>query len=268
MNQTQQAIGIFDSGIGGLTVYQELKRQLPLEHFIYLGDTARFPYGTKSKETVMRYSMQNCLFLMDHGVKLIVVACNTASAFALTYLKERIKTDVLGVIEPCVQAAVRTTRNKHIGIIGTEGTIRTGVYEQAIQKLLPDAVIAARAAGLFVPIVEEGVKDPAVTSAVLDYYLGFFKDKRIDTLILGCTHYPVLKGLLQQHLGPDISIVDSAHATALAVKDLLMRLHLENKIKADLSDAIYVTDAPERVSLVAKSFLLDMLVPVVKVNLA
>lgn len=267
MDQTQKAIGIFDSGIGGLTVYQELKRALPDERFIYLGDTARVPYGTKSRETVIRYAMQNSLFLMDQGVKLIVVACNTASAFALDYLKERMKTDVIGVVEPGARIAAQTTRNKRIGIIGTEGTVRSGVYETAIKKIMPEAVVFSRATGLLVPIVEEGITEPKILTPVMNHYLDFFKDKTIDTLILGCTHYPVLRNVLKEHLGTQVTIVDSAHATAQAVHDLLVKAHLESQTKKPEADDLFVTDAPERVAVVAKSFLIDTHVPIVKVSL-
>ena len=277
-------IGIFDSGVGGLTVYRALHEHLPNERFVYLGDTARVPYGTKSLQTVERYAVENAQFLATRGIKLLVVACNTASALALPAIRRGVNIDVVGVIGPGARAAVqqagplrcqpgesesndmRTGRprsQKRIGVIATESTVQSNAYTQAIKKADPDAVVIERACPLFVPLAEEGWADQDVARTVAETYL---KDLRsnIDTLVLGCTHYPILKEVIQDALGEHVELIDSGEATAREVKSLLAEKGLgrtspgtgalERQLCDDL-DHFYVTDAAERFARVAERFL-------------
>ncbi len=207
-------VGVFDSGIGGLTVAQEVIRQLPHESVVYFGDTARVPYGPKSPETVRRYSREIAGFLQEQGVKSIVIACNTATAHALGALRDELEMPVIGVVEPGARAAVGATRSGHIGVIGTVGTIKSGAYERAIRALSPDIMITARACPLFVPLVEEGWTDHDATRLVAREYLEPLIAADVDTLVLGCTHYPLLKPLLRDVLGPSVRLIDSAEETA------------------------------------------------------
>ena len=215
------AIGVFDSGIGGLTVVHELMRQLPGESIIYFGDTARVPYGPKSPETVRRYSREISTFLIEQGVKSIVVACNTATAHALPMLRDEIAMPVIGVVKPGARAAVAASRSSRIGVIGTVGTINSGAYERAIRALSPNAEITARSCPLFVPLVEEGWLDHDATRLIAAEYLEPMSGAGIDTLVLGCTHYPLLKPLLAAELGPDVRLIDSAEQTAAETARML-----------------------------------------------
>ena len=256
-------IGIFDSGVGGLTVYRALHEHLPNERFVYLGDTARVPYGTKSLATVERYAVENAQFLAAHGIKLLVVACNTASALALPAIRQALDIDVVGVIGPGARAAVADLKGKRIGVIATESTVQSGAYSQAIAKADPNAVVIERACPLFVPLAEEGWADEEVARAVAETYL---KDLRssIDTLVLGCTHYPILKSVIQESVGAPVELIDSGEATAVEVKSLLKTKGLagsssgtgalERQLCDDL-DHFYVTDAAERFARVAERFL-------------
>jgi glutamate racemase len=207
-------IGIFDSGLGGLTVVREVIRQLPHERIIYFGDTARVPYGPKSPDTVRRYSHEISAYLKSQDVKAIVVACNTATAHALPMLQSELSIPVVGVVEPGARAAVAASRHRELGVIGTAGTIGSGAYERAIRAIAPDAHILARACPLFVPLVEEGWLDKDATRLIAREYLIPLQDAGIDTLVLGCTHYPLLKPLLVEILGQDVVLIDSAHETA------------------------------------------------------
>ncbi len=207
-------IGVFDSGIGGLTVVHELMRQLPHESIIYFGDTARVPYGNKSPETVQRYSREIADFLQQRGVKAIVVACNTATAHALPMLRAERAIPVIGVVEPGARAAVAASRSGAIGVIGTAGTVRSGAYDRAIHALRPDARVTAQACPLFVPLVEEGWTDRDATRLVAQEYLRPVVGHNVDTVVLGCTHYPLLKPLLHDVLGADERLIDSAEETA------------------------------------------------------
>jgi glutamate racemase len=267
---TSLPIGIFDSGVGGLTVYRALHEHLPNERFVYLGDTARVPYGTKSLATVERYAVENAQFLAARGIKLLVVACNTASALALPAIRQALDIDVVGVIGPGARAAVVARKQAaglrtqaRIGVIATESTVQSGAYTQAIQKADPDAVVIERACPLFVPLAEEGWADEDVARAVAETYL---KDLRlsIDTLVLGCTHYPILKSVIQESVGAPVELIDSGEATAIEVKTLLKEKALagspsgtgalERQLCDDL-DHFYVTDAAERFARVAERFL-------------
>ena len=214
MSNSASPIGIFDSGIGGLTVVREVMRQLPDERIIYFGDTARVPYGPKSPDTVRRYSREISEFLASQDVKAIVVACNTATAHALPVLQREFDLPVLGVVEPGARAAVAASKRRELGVIGTAGTIGSGAYERAIRQIAPDAHILARACPLFVPLVEEGWLDRDATRLIATEYLAPMQDAGVDTLVLGCTHYPLLKPLLGEILGPDVVLIDSAEETA------------------------------------------------------
>ena len=217
----ERPIGVFDSGIGGLTVLKELLDHLPAESFIYFGDTARVPYGTKSGDTVRRFSRENVQFLLERGVKSIVVACNTASAEALQMLKREFSVPIVGVIEPGVHAAVEASENGRIGVIGTAATVRSGAYQAGIALLRGEADVTAAPCPLFVPLAEEGWVDHPVTEMVAREYLEEFRSRDIDTLVLGCTHYPLLKPVIGRVMGPSVGLVDSAVETAHEMKRVI-----------------------------------------------
>jgi glutamate racemase len=219
--QAKRPIGVFDSGIGGLTVVAALRKALPGESIIYIGDTARVPYGGKSQATIERYSQELSGLLLADGAKCIVVACNTASALGVPRLLETLRVPVTGVIEPGAQAAVKATRNGRVGVIGTRATIASHAYERAIKELNPEIEVFAEPCPLFVPLIEEGWIEDAVTDSIIARYLEKLLRHRVDTLVLGCTHYPLIRNSIQQFTGPDISLVDSAQNTALAVRKVL-----------------------------------------------
>lgn len=249
-------IGIFDSGIGGLTVVRQIHRALPHEDLVYLGDTARVPYGAKSPSTVIRFAVEDMEFLLRQNVKAVVVACNTASAWALTALQSKFQVPVFGVIAPGAEAAVRETRNGRIGVIGTSATVRSQAYLKAILARNDEAEVFARACPLLVPLVEEGWTDHAVTRAVLREYLGALKRKRIDTLVLGCTHYPLLKKSIRAVLGKNIALVDSAESCAADVRRQLQEADLLSvKRRRPGSIQPFVTDEVERFGDLAARFL-------------
>jgi len=248
-----RSIGIFDSGVGGLTVFKEISRVLPNENLIYLGDTARVPYGTKSVETVRRYAMESAGFLVGRGVKLLVVACNTASAVALPCLRQFFKLPVIGVIEPGARRAVES-RNQRIGVIGTEGTINSGRYPEAIRTLLPSAQIVSAACPLFVPLAEEGWANHEISRLTALEYLQPLMAADIDTLVLGCTHYPLLSETLQQVLGAEVVLVDSATETAKAVQQVFQQNGLDHPGQGGRRD-FFVTDVPTRFERVGRAFL-------------
>jgi glutamate racemase len=219
-------LGVFDSGIGGLTVARALFERLPHESVIYFGDTARVPYGPKSPDTVRRYSGEILNYLLGRGVKAVVVACNTSTAHALPYLKERSSVPVVGVIDPGARAAVAATKTGIIGVIGTAGTIASGAYERAIKALRPDAKVHSQACPLFVPLVEEGWFEHPAAELIAREYLEPLKRADVDVLVLGCTHYPLLKPLLARVMGATVCLVDSAEETARTVSQELARLDL------------------------------------------
>jgi glutamate racemase len=219
-------IGVFDSGIGGLTVVASLQDLLPSENIFYIGDTARVPYGGKSRRTVERYSTEIGGLLLAEQAKIIVVACNTASALAVPRMQEIFKVPVQGVVAPGASAAVKATKNKHVGVIGTRATISSGAYEHAINGLAPDIEVHSVACPLLVPLIEEAMFDDNVTDLMLARYLAPLLDKGIDTLVLGCTHYPLLKQALARTVGPDVTLVDSAQNCALAVQDVLHKYNI------------------------------------------
>jgi glutamate racemase len=249
-----RAIGVFDSGIGGLTVLRELVEALPSEDFIYLGDTARLPYGTKSNEVIIRYSRENTEFLLAKGIKLLVVACNTSSAIALHEISRDTIVPVIGVIEPGARAAANASRSGKIGVIGTEATIGSGAYTRALQHLRPGVEVYTRACPMLVPLVEEGWVDNDIAERTVAYYLEGLKASGIDTLLLGCTHYPLLRELFRRILGPGVRIVDSASATALAVRQRLTELRLA-RLRGGGVQSFFVTETPERFVRVGRRFL-------------
>lgn len=250
----ERPIGIFDSGIGGLTVVRALRKLLPHEDLIYLGDTGRAPYGTKSADVVCRYSFENTAFLADKGVKLLVIACNTSTAVALDALRAEHDVPVIGVIDPGVQAAVRATRNRKLGVIATEGTIRSGAYTRALRAARADLEIYTRPCPLFVPLAEEGWVDNEVAQLAARAYLGSLAQSGIDTLILGCTHYPLLRRVIRATLGASVRLVDSGVVTAAAVHAVLAERDWLRTGGLG-SGSFFVTDAPERFMKVGTRFL-------------
>jgi len=250
-------VGVFDSGIGGLTVAHELIRQLPHESIIYFGDTARVPYGPKSPETVRRYSREIAGFLRDQGVKGIVIACNTATAHALGTLREEMDMPVIGVVEPGARAAVAATQKGHIGVIGTVGTIKSGAYERAIRALDPDVIVTPRACPLFVPLVEEGWTEHEAARLIAREYLEPMLAADIDTLVLGCTHYPLLKPLLREVLGPDVRLIDSAEETAAETARTLSGAHLAAGPRAEPVYRFIASDDPLQFLQLGQRFLGD-----------
>ncbi len=258
-------IGIFDSGVGGLTVYRALHDRLPNERFIYLGDTARVPYGTKSLATVERYAIENSLFLASRGIKMLVVACNTASALALPAIRKAVKIDVVGVIGPGGRKAVEITRDKphpRIAVIATEATVASNAYVDAIRRVAGDAEVLQAACPLFVPLAEENWVNEPETLPIAKRYLEGIAEFAPDVLVLGCTHYPILRDVIARVVGPDVRLVDSGEATADEVAKLLEHRDLSNTSRpigqrrlCDDLDHFYVTDAAERFARVAERFL-------------
>lgn len=265
MSQNTLPIGIFDSGVGGLTVYRALHDRLPNEHFIYLGDTARVPYGTKSLATVERYAIENSQFLAGRGIKMLVVACNTASALALPKIREKIGLDVVGVIGPGGRKAVEITKHlghPRIGVIATEATIASNAYYEAIKRASDSAEVLQKGCPLFVPLAEEGWTNEPETSSIAARYLEAMKEFRPDALVLGCTHYPILREVIQRTVGDGVKLIDSGEATAEEVEKLLIEKglanptpHMGDRHLCDDLDHFYVTDAAERFAHVAERFL-------------
>jgi glutamate racemase len=262
-----KAIGIFDSGVGGLTVLGEIMRTLPQEDTIYLGDTARFPYGTKSPETVIRFARQIASFLVKKDIKLLVVACNTASAAALDVLQAEFPIPVVGVIEPGALQAVSVTRNGKIGVIGTSGTIRSSAYTKAIKQINPDIEVVTTACPMFVPLAEEGWWDNEVARLTAATYLQDMKAHGIDTLVLGCTHYPLLKGIISEVMGDGVKLVDSAEEAARVVRDILAAKGETRPEQEKGNHHFFVTDVPAGFIRVGNRFLGGALGDVYQVNL-
>ncbi len=252
-----KSIGVFDSGIGGLTVARELLRTLPEERVIYFGDTARVPYGGKSTSTIKDFSDQIVKFLLKKDVKLIVVACNTVSSTSLEWLKNKYSLPIVGVIEPGVREAIRTTRNNIIGVIGTRATIESSAYRFAIHRINRDIKVYSKSCPLLVPIIEEERGNYEVTRLVLEGYLLGLKKKNVDTLILGCTHYPIIKDKIQEVMGKGVKIIDSASSVALEVKDILgsMEIPPPRTRTTNPNHAFYFSDIPRGFSQLSKRFL-------------
>lgn len=249
-------IGVFDSGIGGLTVTAELFRQLPEEKIIYFGDTGRYPYGVRSQPVIQRFSRQAVRFLLEKEAKIIVVACNTATAMALEILQSEFPLSIIGVVEPGSRAAAKTSKTRKVGVIGTLGTIRSGSYERTIKRLAPDIQVFSRPCPLFVPLAEEGFAEHKATFLVAEDYLAPFKKEGVDTLVLGCTHYPILKKVIGQVMGTGVRLVDSAEETAREVKEGLARLNLLRP-NGHPPPEYYVSDTPEKFVEVSQRFLGD-----------
>ncbi len=251
MVSPSNAIGIFDSGVGGLTVMQQLMQALPHEKFIYFGDTARVPYGNKSSQTITRYSIESTICLLEKNIKLLVVACNTASAFALPKLRQLFPLPIVGVIEAGAKQAAMVTRNQRIAVLGTRGTIQSAAYQTAIHKLSPQIFILPIACPLFVPLVEEQWLEHPATSLIIQEYLRPVYEQDIDTILLGCTHYPLLQPLIQKQAGEKITLVDSASTCAQQVVSLLTQHQLLASITLP-QHQYYVSDDPEKFRLLAE----------------
>ncbi|MCI8669408.1 MAG: glutamate racemase [Lachnospiraceae bacterium] len=258
INRTLAPVGVFDSGVGGLTVAREIMRQLPNEKIVYFGDTARVPYGSKSKNTIIKYSKQIIRFLKTKGVKAIVVACNTASAMALEEIQPETDIPIIGVIKPGAKTAVEKTKNKRIGIIGTEATISSNIYKDIICEKDSSVTVVGKPCPLFVPLVEEGwIKDP-VTCEVAKRYLDYFKQENIDTLVLGCTHYPLLRNTIGEIMGDSVTLVNPAYETAVSLRALLREKNLaagnEHRYEGNMYD-FYVSDTANKFKHFANSIL-------------
>ena len=248
-------IGVFDSGVGGLTVLRTLIERLPHEHTVYLGDTARVPYGTRSGEVVTRYALLSARHLVSHGIKALVVACNTVSAHSLPALQAALPIPVIGVIEPGAQTAAARTRGGTIAVLGTPSTIASGAYQAALGRLAPLARVVSRACPLFVPLAEEGWTEGEVPRLVAERYLADLRRSGVDTAVLGCTHYPLLARTIAEVLGREVAIVDSAEATAAALSALLQARGLLRPPGGAVRHRTLCTDVPERFRTVAERFL-------------
>ncbi|MCR5703512.1 MAG: glutamate racemase [Eubacterium sp.] len=255
MENFNAPIGVFDSGVGGLTVAREIIRQLPQESVVYFGDTARVPYGSKSKDTIIRYSRQICRFLLTKKVKAIVIACNTASAFALDTVEKELDIPVIGVVKPGAKTAIETTKNKRIGIIGTEGTIKSELYTKFIQGIDPEIEVIGKACPLFCPLVEEGMLHDPVTDEIASRYLKDLKKENIDSLILGCTHYPLLRSTVGKIMGPDVNLVNPAYETAVSLGKLLQEQGICAEKNHESTYRFYVSDAEEKFKAFANSIM-------------
>ena len=256
-NKKMAPIGVFDSGVGGLTVAREISRQLPYENIVYFGDTARVPYGSKSQNTIIRFSEQIIRFLRTKQVKAIVIACNTASALALDAVKDEFDLPIIGVVIPGARAAVEATTNGKVGVVGTEATVQSGMYTKVIQGMNPNIEVIEKACPLFVPLVEEGFKEHIVTREIIEYYLESMRNTDIDAMILGCTHYPLLRSKIREYMGDKIQIVNPAYETALELKKLLSRLDLASNEVAqeEFPYRFYVSDLAEKFKDFANSIL-------------
>jgi glutamate racemase len=250
-----QPIGIFDSGVGGLTVVAEVLKILPDENIVYFGDVGRSPYGGRSKETIIDFTRQDVNFLMEHHVKFIIAACNTASAVALETVRKEHDIDFMGVIEPGAKAAVKSTENKRVGIIGTRATIGSNSYAKAIQKRDDKIKVFSLACPLLVPLAEEGYIDKEATRLITADYLKPLIDVDIDTLVLGCTHYPLLKGIIGETMGDKVQLIDSADATAHELAEILSKKELSRSGNKKAVHKFYVSDVPDKFTKVAELFL-------------
>ena len=248
-------IGVFDSGLGGLTVVKEIMKRLPNEDIVYFGDTARVPYGTKSKESIIRFSKQNISILLKYKVKMIVVACNSSTSHALPMLRKTFDLPIVGVIIPGAQKAVRATKNNIVGVIATPATIKSSAYEKEVKKWNSGIKVLPQACPLFVPLVEEGWFEHQVTFQIAEEYLNKLKNWGVDTLILGCTHYPLLKPVIRRVMGNDVTLIDSAEEVSQEVKRVLTELHLQKTKKGNPRYRFIVSDEPQHFQKAARQFL-------------
>ena len=264
-------IGVFDSGVGGLTVAREIMRQLPEERLIYFGDTARLPYGNKSKKTIIRYSEQIIRFLRTKEVKAIVVACNTASSYALDEVRKIVDVPIIGVINAGARAAVSATKNGKIGVIGTEGTINSGTYAEVLKEMKPGVEVFGKACPLLVPLVEEGLLHDTVTDEIASRYLSVLKEKYIDTLVLGCTHYPLLRSTIARTMGDDVTLINPAYETAVQLKTLLKSMEMncdgERVVMPGEKYQFFVSDMAEKFCAFATSILPDEVKETVQIDI-
>lgn len=255
MNKRNYSIGVFDSGLGGLTVVKELMRQLPDEHIVYFGDTARVPYGTKSKDSIIEFSKENVQFLLKQKVKMIIVACNSSSSFALPSLRKKFSIPIVGVIEPGAKKACSVTSNKKIGVIATSATIQSRKYNREIKRISKKNSVFVQPCPLFVPLVEEGWFRDKATKDIARKYLSSMIKSKVDTLILGCTHYPLLKSVIRSVMGKNVFLVDSAKQVAAEVKLLLKERDLQNVSRRPGAHKFFVSDKPQHFKDLAKIFL-------------
>ena len=262
-------IGVFDSGVGGLTVAREIMRQMPEVRLVYFGDTARLPYGSKSQETVIHFSRQILRFLESRGVKAIVIACNTASAYALETVEKEVDIPVIGVVNAGARTAVNATRNGKIGVIGTEGTISSGIYTEVMRKMKPDIEVTGKSCPLLVPLVEEGLLHDSVTDEIASRYLSVLKGRYIDTLVLGCTHYPLLRSTLGRLMGSEVTLVNPAYETAIELKQLLKERQMDciPQDAAGEKYQFYVSDLAEKFTAFATSILPNEVKETKKINI-
>jgi glutamate racemase len=265
--EKEKPIGVFDSGIGGLTVVKRLASMLPAENLVYFGDTARVPYGSKSNSTVIEYSLQNAHFLMEKNVKAIVVACNTASSVAIQELKNNFKVPIIGMIEPGAKYALSNSSSGRIGVIGTRATITNQAYSKEIKKLNPDVEVFEKACPLFVPLAEEGWIEHKATYEIAEEYLKELRDLKIDTLVLGCTHYPILANVIQKIIGENVKLIDSGIASAEVVRSEISRIGFETNSFGTGNNQFYVSDIPAKFQEVAELFLGRPINDVQKVDL-
>jgi glutamate racemase len=263
---SEKPIGVFDSGIGGLTVVRALHQRLPHENIVYFGDTARVPYGPKSPQVVREYAAQDTEFLLSHDVKMIVIACNTVSAVALDVVQKKSRIPVVGVIHPGAVAALGATRGKRVGVIGTVATVNSGAYAHTLRQLDGTVAVFSQACPLFVPLAEEGWTDHQVTHMVAREYLFPLKLEKIDTLILGCTHYPVLQQAILGAVNGSVTLIDSGEAAALEVENLLERDHLRNRNKQRANLKFFVSDLPAKFTEVGERFLGEKMGRVIRIG--
>lgn len=267
MPDRNSPIGIFDSGLGGLTVAREIFQLLPSEDVVYFGDVGRTPYGPRSKEIITQFSRQDTNFLIEQEVKIIVAACNTASSIALEFLQKEYSLQILGVIEPGAVSAVQATRNGKIGVIGTMGTIHSNAYAKAIEAIDPKIKVFSMACPLFVPLVEEGYTDKDATFLIAEDYISPLKTTGVDTLILGCTHYPLLKPVIRKVLGDKVSLIDSATETSRVVYQYLLKTDALNPKRSEGERKFYVSDVPEQFAQQARHFLGDTVRSVMRIDI-
>jgi glutamate racemase len=255
------SIGMFDSGVGGLTVLKEVKKLLPSEHIIYFGDTARVPYGNRSPQAVTKYALESALFLLTKGIKLLAIAYNTSSALALHLLQKKFPIPVIGVIDPCAKEVITSTKNKRVGVIGTKATIKSSAYEKSIQKLDPKIQVFSRSCPLFVPIAEEGLENDEVAYLMAEKYLKGLLRSDIDTLVMGCTHYLILEDVIKKVMGEQVSIVNAGRETAKEIKNILEKKKILND-KGKGGCEYFVTDSPESFEEIGRRILKEPLTKV------
>jgi glutamate racemase len=265
--EKEKPIGVFDSGVGGLTVVKRLMSAVPNESIVYFGDTARVPYGSKSNDTVIEYSIQNTKFLLQKNVKAVVVACNTASSIALEVLKKTFDVPIIGMIEPGAFYAIENTRNNKIGVIGTRATINNHAYSNQLRKLKDNLTVYEKACPLFVPLAEEGWIEHRATYEIAEEYLNELKEKDIDTLILGCTHYPILSKVIQDVIGDNVKLIDSGVASSEVVRDEIDRIGLATNSSANGNISLYVSDVSTNFKSIAELFLGQSVNEIIKVDI-